>query len=114
MGLLMLVLPLLVENQTDADLIELNHVYRGNHWFTQWVVWDWYSDGYHVRDWAPDKGIKLRRRGAFVELTKRNEVGGFWRVSASQFRETWTEKDVEVEDRDILPISYRCLIWTRH
>lgn len=131
MGLLILFgmfLPHSIECMTRADMIELNHVYRGDgRWFTQWVVWDWYHDQFHVRDWSlegkrPYRGqsssieniyVYLRKKGGEVELTRRDALGRYWVVEAFQFRETWTLEDVEVEDRSKMPMSQRRLIWSR-
>lgn len=114
--LLLLILPS-IGHFTRADVVELNHVYHGkDQWFTQWVVWDWYEDGYHVRDWSM-KGSKqlqvtLRRvKGERVELRRRDSRGRVWVVRAHQFRETWTMDDVEVADRIELPICERARIW---
>ena len=57
--------------------------------------------------------IKLKFLKTGVVLTRRDEYGRLWVVHAPQFRETWTEQDVEVLDRKELPISSRSRIWNK-
>lgn len=108
------------EQVRHADVIELNHVWRGMDdwnndlgWFDQWVVWKWYPEAsdYHVMGWCPESSATIRKYKGYVELRRREGRGRVIIIRAYQFRETRTAKDVEVEDRKSWPIKFRPRIW---
>lgn len=92
-----------------VDLIELNHYYdeQGRHVFDQLIFYDW--SGRHsrfmVRDWRLVKSIR--------QLPSRDFPSGGWvavwqdgdvlrRVWANSYRETLTQYDPELEEREYL------------
>lgn len=97
-----------------VDVIEVNHVYDddGRPVFTQVIFWDWWMSAsrYHVRTWRMVKEA--------VQLPRRDHVhGGYvaqWldgqtlrAVHALGIRETWTQYDVEMLERETLPVEQR-------
>jgi len=98
----------------QVDLIEVNHYHdeHGKLVFDQIIFYDWspHDSRYHVRAW------RLLKRPA--QLPRRNwRDGGFtavWRdgevlrmVRAKAVRETWTQHDPELVERNYLPKDQR-------
>lgn len=97
-----------------VDLIELNHFFddQGRHVFDQLIFYDW-SPGtahYQVRAWRLSKTER--------QLPQRDWTrGGYalrWQdgehlrcVTAIGRRETWTQYDRELDERDFLPKELR-------
>ena len=103
--------------QERADLTELNHFYddNGKLVFDQTIFYDWSvaDERYHVRAWRLMKN-------APAELTHRDWLrGGYrttWHDSGSEiitdvwspeYRETWTQYDPELVEREYLPKEKR-------
>jgi hypothetical protein len=100
-----------------VDRIEINHCFNeaAVHQYDQIIVWHWYGDDYHVRDWA------ILKDGATCQP---DGNGGAWAlfpdrrffrprlhsVSARAYCETWTCFDPEAIDREALPESKRVLL----
>jgi len=97
-----------------VDVIEVNHVYDddGRPVFTQQIFWVWSEreSRYHVRAWRMVKEA--------AQLPRRDHVhGGYvaqWldgqtlrAVHALSIRETWTQYDVEMLERETLPVEQR-------
>jgi hypothetical protein len=97
-----------------CDLVELNHFYdeHGRLVFDQIIFWDW-SDRdarYQVRSWrlvkTPD--ILPERdfaRGGYACIWVDGEVTRS--VRSAGYRETWTQVDPELAEREILPKEKR-------
>lgn len=98
----------------DVDLVEINHYYdeQGGHVFDQTIFYDWSSENcrYDVR------AYRLSKNGRQMPVT--DEGNGnynvLWhdrqylrKVRAAAFRETWTQYDPELIERDILPQDQR-------
>lgn len=106
MAALLLILPLTDVTPDRCDSIELNHFYdgAGRPVFDQVIFWQ----GDRVRAWRLWKS---------PEQTPRRRPGGFavtWfdgdrlrEVRALSYRESWTQHDPELEDRDLLPAHER-------
>jgi hypothetical protein len=97
-----------------VDLIEVNHFYdqEGRLVFDQVIFYDWSKDDarYMVRAWRLVKEPS--------QVPKRDwQAGGYttlWhdgdllrRVDATSFRESWTQYDPELVEREYLPREYR-------
>lgn len=98
----------------QVDVIEVNHFYDdcGRLVFTQTIFWDWSEDesGYHVRAWRLVKQQEqLPRRdhagGGYVALWQDGEA--IRAVHALGVRETWTQFDVELVERETFPVERR-------
>ena len=96
----------------SCDLIEVNHYYdhNGVPVFTQAIFWNWQSDHYIVRDWRmvkSDKQLPQRDHatGGYVVTWQDGEVTRT--IHSANVRETWTQWDVEVAERESLPVERR-------
>jgi hypothetical protein len=100
----------------SCDLIELNHFHdcHGDHVFDQLIFWRWdvSANTYHVRAWTM---VDCDER-----LPSRNYRNDSWSVRyydfgtrlsryvhAKHFRESWTQRDPERENKIILDESKR-------
>lgn len=93
----------------SVDLVELNHFYddQGRHVFDQAIYYDWDNGHarYMVRAWRLVKvpgqvPIKNWGRDTYVCLWWDNDV--LREVSAKFYRETWTQYDPELVEREYL------------
>lgn len=100
--------------ETRCDVIELNHFYdeNGRHIFDQLIYWDWCDVAcrFQVRAWRMLKSrsqwpILDRRRGGYVARWFDGER--LREVRARAFRETWTQHDPELLEREILSNEHR-------
>jgi len=100
----------------QVDVIELNHVVDGEckPVFTQTIFWKWYfiEGHYRVVDWRmSDQGVRpIRRRdqGDIWVCRWIDKKTNCWReVRAPHYRETTTQHDPEVDDRQFLPANRR-------
>lgn len=115
----------------DVDLIELNHYYDGcgQPIFSQFIFWDWHPRlGTHVvRAWTmadttrTANGVLVCRGNTPLIGNRPVPTAAGWRliytdratghtlrqITARAFRETWTQHDPEVTDRDRLPTADR-------
>lgn len=96
-----------------CDLIELNHFYddeHGHHVFDQLVFFDWCDRTcrFQVRDWRmvkDDRPLPVRDgRGWKVQWS---DNGILRDVKAISIRETWTQYDPELLERNCLPKELR-------
>lgn len=107
---LLLILPLSPVARDQCDLVEVNHLYddQGRHVFDQVIWYDWSSahERYMVRDWrllkSPEQ-IPERdwQHGGYTVRWQDGEC--LRRVWAASYRETWTQHDPELSERDVLP-----------
>ena len=98
----------------QVDLIEVNHFYddQGRHVFDQVIFYDW-ADGHNrhmVRAWRLVKNpAQLPQRnwtdGTYVALWYDNDV--LRKVQAKAMRESWTQYDPELVEREFLPKEKR-------
>ena len=96
----------------QVDLIEINHFYddQGRLVFDQVIYFDWSPEHsrYQVRDWRLLKAlgqVPLRdwRDGGYVsEWEDFKQRNGLRRVRAKSVRETWTQYDPELVEREFL------------
>ncbi len=100
--------------EDHVDLIEVNHVYdaKGEHVFDQTIFYEWSprQGRYQVRDWRllkVDSQIPVRNwcRGDFEAVWKDGSV--LRRVRAAIVRESWTQHDPELLEREHLPRERR-------
>lgn len=98
----------------SVDLIELNHFFddNGKLVFDQVIFYDWSPEfaRYNVRAWRLVKTpAQLPQRdwssGGYVAMWQDGEQ--LRRVQSQSFRETWTQWDVELVEREILPKERR-------
>lgn len=106
-----------------VDVIELNHFYNSEakHVFSQWLLLDWNENKsrHDIVEWAMCRTKVIKDGKTFPHC--RNEVVATkngWRleflhngvlrcVFADQFRETFTQFDREVAERETLPKELR-------
>lgn len=97
-----------------VDLVEVNHFYdeHGKLVFDQIIFYDWcdVQCRYNVCAWRMLKRpaqIPARdwRKGSYSATWHENGV--LRRVSAKAMRETWTQHDPELVERDFLPKEHR-------
>ena len=101
-----------------VDLAEVNHFYdeHGKRVFDQVIFYDWSagSGRYQVRAWRLMKSpgqfpVKDWSRGDWTAVWHDGEV--LREVRAASFRETWTQYDPELVERDYLPKEKRRDLW---
>ena len=98
----------------QVDLVEVNHFYddQGRHVFDQVIFYDWYASEsrYNVRAWRLVKNPS--------QLPQRDWAGGgysaMWQdgeqirhIRSKSIRETWTQYDPELVEREFLPKEKR-------
>jgi hypothetical protein len=97
-----------------VDLIEVNHFFdeQGRLVFDQVIFYDWSGDHsrYMVRDWRLVKSAsQLPQRdwhsGGYLAVWQDGEV--MRRVGSEAMRETWTQYDPELVEREYLPKDER-------
>jgi hypothetical protein len=97
-----------------VDLIEVNHYYdeQGRHVFDQTIFYDWSAEQsrYNVRAFRMLKSPGQMphrdwRGGGYVAIWHDGSV--LRKVEASTFRESWTQYDPELVERDYLPKDQR-------
>jgi hypothetical protein len=98
----------------QVDLVEVNHFYddQGRHVFDQVIFYDW-AEGHSrhmVRAWRLVKNpAQLPQRnwkdGSYTALWHDNEV--LRKVQAKSMRESWTQYDPELAEREYLPKEKR-------
>lgn len=97
-----------------VDLVEVNHFYdeQGKLVFDQVIFYDWSEahGRYNVRAWRLLKSnaqVPYRnwRRGDFVAVWHDGDI--LREVRATSFRESWTQYDPELVEREFLPKDRR-------
>ncbi len=101
----------------EVDLVEINHVFdeQGRLVFDQVIYYEWSNQDsrYQVRDWRLLKKpsqlpLKNWRDGNFVSVWHDFKFRDVLReVQAKIVRETWTQYDPELVERDFLPEEKR-------
>ena len=96
----------------EVDVVEVNHFYddQGRLVFDQVIYYDWspIHSRYQVRDWRLLKSptqVPLRdwRDGGYVsEWEDFKQRNGLRRVKSKSVRETWTQHDPELVEREFL------------
>ena len=106
-GLALLVLSILPHGppvvREEVTLIERNHYYDecGRHVFTQWIFWEWKDTRHEVIAWRLDKpDFRFQERPPCLRMDE-------GRVDAECWRETWTQYDPELMERERFPKEYR-------
>lgn len=107
-------LPLDLVTTDAADVVELNHFYDGDGRpvFDQVIFWQWHADegAYHVcawRLWKLPSQTPWRDWFAGGYVTAWFDGERLRVVRAHSLRETWTQHDPELEDRQLLPAHER-------
>jgi hypothetical protein len=97
-----------------VDLVEVNHYHdaRGDHVFDQLIFYDWSSQKhrFQVRAWRLIKSeSQLPRRDHRQAnwLIRWHDDGVLREVTAASRRETWTQYDPELVERENLPQDQR-------
>jgi len=96
----------------SVDLIEVNHFYDecGKLVFDQVIFydWDWNAERYQIRAW------RLVKSPAILPVRDSAGYRSTWQdgliprsVTATSFRETWTQYDPELVEREFLPKERR-------
>lgn len=101
----------------QVDLVEVNHFYddQGRLVFDQVIYYDWSErhSRFQVRDWRLLKSpaqVPLRdwRGGGYVsEWEDFKQRNGLRRIKTKSIRETWTQYDPELVEREFLPQEKR-------
>jgi hypothetical protein len=97
-----------------VDLIEVNHVYdeRGRLTFSQIIFYDWSAEDarFQVRAWRmlkTDSQIPHRDWATNDFVAVWQDDGILREVHADTFRESWTQHDPELVEREHLPKEHR-------
>lgn len=98
-----------------VDVVEVNHLYNdmGEHVLDQVIFWDWCFTAcrYQVRDWRLLRGAASpsgrvccgpQRLWPFGWQVTLLDDGGVRRIYARAVRETWTQYDPEMAERNVL------------
>ncbi len=96
-----------------VDLVEVNHLYdeQGRRLFDQVIFYDWSADQrrFNVRAWrlvkSPSQLPLKHVSGGFVSIWHDDRT--LRRVVAKSKRESWTQYDPELIDRQFLPKDKR-------
>lgn len=98
----------------DVDLVEVNHYHdeRGRPVFDQLIFYDWSEQRkrFHVRGWRLIKSDRQLPRRSYYADTYRimwHDDGVLREVTAKSMRETWTQHDPELVEREYLPQDQR-------
>lgn len=98
----------------SVDLVEVNHYHdtRGQHVFDQLIFYDWSSQKkrFQVRAWRlikSDNQLPRRDHRTGNWLVRWHDDGTMREVLAKSRRETWTQYDPELVERDNLPQEQR-------
>ena len=116
MDLLLLLIAVLPHDDVDddrVDIIEVNHFYdeAGRPVFDQVIFWHWHDDGsQHVRAWrlwkTPSQNPwRDRRYGGWVSIWLDGDR--LRSIRGQSLRETWTQHDPELDDRQFFPAHLR-------
>ncbi len=107
------------ETRQRVDMIELNHFidHEGREVFRQVIFYDWCKSKkeFHVRAWRlVKKPAQLPQRHWNPEQYRCvwHDDGVLRHVWAPSMRETWTQRDPERVNRELLPESQRVPLWT--
>lgn len=94
------------------DLIEINHYHdaNGEHVFDQLIFYEWSSQRkrFDVRDWRllkNDSMYPVPKRGRW--LLRWHDDGVMREVDITSVRESWTQYDPELVEREYLPQDQR-------
>lgn len=97
-----------------VDLVEVNHFFddQGRHVFDQMIFYDWSQDvgRYQVRAWRLVKSpTQFPQRdweqGNYLSIWQDGEV--LRKIRAASARESWTQYDPELVEREYLPKELR-------
>lgn len=98
----------------SVDVIEVNHVYdaKGKHIFDQTIFYGWCDTEcrYQVIAWRLLKHSSQHP----IRIHEKDEYEAIWKdgiilrkVRSKAMRETWTQEDPELREREILPREHR-------
>jgi len=97
-----------------VDLVEVNHYHdaRGDHVFDQLIFYDWSSQKhrFQVRAWRlikTESQLPRRDHRQANWLVRWHDDGILREVTAASRRETWTQHDPELIERENLPQDQR-------
>lgn len=91
----------------SVDVIERNSFYDdcGRRVFVQWIFWSYCHGRLHVTAWRLDKDdASFQDNPPRLVWTEDNRIR---EVRAASWRETWTQWDPELSEREILPVDRR-------
>lgn len=93
----------------QVDVVELNRFYddEGRHVFDQVIWYDWEIDRHQVTDWRLVKGHEAPQamNGRWASVWYDNDRLRI--VEATSKRETWTQFDPELAEREVRPKEKR-------
>lgn len=108
--LLFAILPNDLVVQEQCDVIEVNHFYddQGRHVFDQVIFYDWCvgHNRHMVADWRLIKNETYRPINGKILFYDQETIR---KVTAKSQRETWTQYDPELVERETLPKEKRRL-----
>ena len=92
--------PIVLEDH--VAVLERNHFFdsEGKHVFTQWLFWD---ENLDLVAWRMAKCETTIDRGAMLWF----DDGVFRKVKFHQYRESWTQEDPELRERERMPADLR-------
>lgn len=108
--LLLAVIPTQEVITDTVDLVEVNHFFDDNAKpvFTQLIWYNWDGERFRVVAWRMSQGQRMRPVKSGCQWVARWRDGETERqVIALSFRETWTQFDPELREREWLPKEKR-------
>jgi hypothetical protein len=96
----------------QVDVAEINHFYddKGRHVFDQVIFYDWIGFTHMVRDWRLIKSESQRPVNGKMLFYDQETLR---KITASSQRETWTQHDPELAERERLPKERRRLLYVK-
>lgn len=108
LAILLLVITSTPTSYHRIEILELNHLYdhKAKHVLDQYIFWGYYpaKDAIHVLDYRLVKSKKIVPNGNVLILTDKIRVH---KIYFKIFKETWTQTDPEVFDRQFVSIWKR-------
>lgn len=106
------ILPHEVAARDRVDLIERNHFHDGDgrEVFRQEIGWDWDGHQHRVVFWRLSSGMTFQERPPQLTWSDGRLVR---QVRAVYWRETWTQFDPELLQREELPKNLRRGLWNQ-
>ena len=90
----------------QVDLLEKNHFFddKGRPVFIQWIAYEWSGERHQVVGWRLDRPEFTFEERRLVLTCDEN---GAQQIRALYWRETWSQVDPEIAEREILPTQSR-------
>ena len=110
--LLLSILPYETIISEQVDVVEVNHFYdeKGRHVFDQVIFYDWKCNYHELADWRLIKNESQRPVNGRMLFYDQDTLR---KITARTQRETWTQYDPELAERERLPKERRRLLYVK-